>query len=308
MYKRTRWPFIGLVLLIALCLWGTYKIGATRVANGKTFWPLGIDLQGGTELTYQLDLSLIEHNRAGAAEEVKDVISKRLNAYGLKEISIAVQGNDHLVIQLPGKDPDSVSDIKYQIEKSGSLEFRLVAPSELQIAETFKQYEEGRARVARGGAAVDRQESGRSHVQRRAGEAARTTFSGRSSRSESWRLAAASSTSCPRKTSAGQDVRYLLNNKREYSSATNTWEPREMVSGRFLASVGSTIDPADASRPAGLVPVPRRGRGGFLGPHGEPHQGEPRHRPRRRHHASRHRSRTGSRRAASQRATSSRTT
>jgi len=242
MYKRTRWPFIGLVLLIALCLWGTYKIGATRVANGKTFWPLGIDLQGGTELTYQLDLSLIEHNRAGAAEEVKDVISKRLNAYGLKEISIAVQGNDHLVIQLPGKDPDSVSDIKYQIEKSGSLEFRLVAPSELQIAETFKQYEE-EERVWL--------EAERQWIAKKVAD---PTFNDERAKPpdyilrtefEKRELAPGSGKFdfVPKKTSAGQDVRYLLNNKREYSSVTNTWEPREMVSGRFLASVGSTIDP-----------------------------------------------------------------
>src|SRR5262245_19669972 len=132
MYKRTGYGFA----LIALIVGGCIYFLSTSTFN------LGIDLRGGTELTYGLDLSHVAPTEQGGptpAEQVKNVIAQRLDIYGLKEISIAVQGDDRLVIQLPGADSQEVDNLKRLIEQAGRLEFRLAAPdaeqNELKIKE-----------------------------------------------------------------------------------------------------------------------------------------------------------------------------
>ena len=75
MIKRTRIGWTVLAGFIALCIWIlNTESGFLKNIN------LGIDLQGGTELQYKLDLSSIK----GAAdsevtEEIKNIISTRLD-------------------------------------------------------------------------------------------------------------------------------------------------------------------------------------------------------------------------------------
>jgi SecD/SecF fusion protein len=118
MYKRTRWGWVCLVLFIALCCW---------MLTGR--FNLGIDLQGGTELSYKLDLSQIVENPEDVSNKVKDIISRRLDLYGLKEIRIAIEGQDRLIVTIPGADAESTKLIKTQIEKAGNLRLQVVETS-----------------------------------------------------------------------------------------------------------------------------------------------------------------------------------
>ncbi len=120
MLKKTGWSFTLIGLILGGCIF--------FLATGK--FNLGIDLRGGTELTYQLDLSRVEEKGTGqsAAETIKTTVANRLDIFGLKEISIAVQGSDRLVVQFPGaKDSQEVDNLKSQVEQAGKLEFQLVA-------------------------------------------------------------------------------------------------------------------------------------------------------------------------------------
>src|SRR5213594_1164140 len=102
MYKRTGWGFAIMALILGGCIY--------YLTTGRFI--LGIDLRGGTELTYELDLSRVEEQTATA---------NRLDIYGLKEISIAVQGENRLVVQLPGaQDSQDVAFLKQQIEQAGN--------------------------------------------------------------------------------------------------------------------------------------------------------------------------------------------
>ena len=136
MYKRTRWGFALLALAIGLGVW----------ILRETPLQYGIDLQGGSELVYELDLRHIETGREEVATKVKDIISNRLNVYGLKEISVSVQGEARLVVQLPGQGGQAVESIKRQVESAGKLEFRLVATPDQQDPQAQQAYrqEEGR--------------------------------------------------------------------------------------------------------------------------------------------------------------------
>ena len=120
MIKRTLTGWVLVALFIALCLWIVDPAGGFKSIN------LGIDLQGGTELQYELDLSSVRAASADVAEEVKDIISRRLDIYGLKEIRIAIEGEDRLVVTIPGGAGADTQFIEDQIATAGRLQLQLV--------------------------------------------------------------------------------------------------------------------------------------------------------------------------------------
>jgi SecD/SecF fusion protein len=120
MIKRTLTGWVMVAIFIALCLWIVDPAGGFKSIN------LGIDLQGGTELQYKLDLSSVRAASADVADEVKDIISRRLDIYGLKEIRIAIEGEDRLVVTIPGGAGADTTFIEEQIATAGSLQLQLV--------------------------------------------------------------------------------------------------------------------------------------------------------------------------------------
>jgi preprotein translocase subunit SecD len=84
---------------------------------------LGLDLQGGIRLVYQADLSSVE---AGREDEIIDgvvaVIANRINPLGVTEPVISKQGDDRIIVELPGIDITDVQ--KERIGRTALLEFR----------------------------------------------------------------------------------------------------------------------------------------------------------------------------------------
>lgn len=218
MYKRTRWGFTALAIIIAL---GVYLLNTVPLKKG-------IDLVGGTLLTYSLDLSHIDDNRAGVAEEVKDIIARRLNAYGLREISVQVQGDDHLIIRLPGTDAQSVEAIKDTIRRAGNLTFRLavdLGDSDLDNieAEETTYLAEDRAWVREKLAATS---SGRPFAKRRP-EPPREIVRWNVKTSE---------------TGETTRTRHALGNAHYFDDASGEWIAEDIVDGSYLARVNGTVD------------------------------------------------------------------
>ncbi len=94
------------------------------------FWSLpfklGLDLQGGSRLIYQADLSAVpENERASAMEGVRDVIERRVNTFGVAEPRITTSqagSNWRLIVELP-----NVQDVNQALEWIGEtplLEFK----------------------------------------------------------------------------------------------------------------------------------------------------------------------------------------
>lgn len=97
---------------------------------------LGLDLQGGTHLVYDIDTSKIaEQDRGNAVEALKLAIDKRVNAFGVSEPLIYTSKSgtqERLVVELAGvKDPKEAIDL---IGKTAKLEFKV------QDGETQGQY------------------------------------------------------------------------------------------------------------------------------------------------------------------------
>ncbi|MDI6591577.1 MAG: protein translocase subunit SecD [Patescibacteria group bacterium] len=100
------------------------------------FWQipfkLGLDLQGGTYLVYEADLSKVEKKEYGSAMQgLRDVIERRVNLFGVREPVVQTQeaaGHYRLIVELAGiEDPGQA--IK-EIGKTPFLEFREQKPEE----------------------------------------------------------------------------------------------------------------------------------------------------------------------------------
>ncbi len=84
---------------------------------------LGLDLQGGTHIVYQADLSGVEAGKEGEIiDGVVAVIANRINPLGVTEPVIGKQGTDRIVVELPGFDITNTQ--KERIGRTALLEFR----------------------------------------------------------------------------------------------------------------------------------------------------------------------------------------
>jgi preprotein translocase subunit SecD len=84
---------------------------------------LGLDLSGGTRLVYQADLSQIGNESvASAMQGAMDIITRRVDAYGVSEATIQKLGSNEIVVQLPGiRDVDAAIAL---IGTTAQLEFK----------------------------------------------------------------------------------------------------------------------------------------------------------------------------------------
>lgn len=101
---------------------------------------LGLDLQGGTSLLYTADVSNIAtEERQSALDGVRDVIERRINAFGVSEPNIQTvrEGEEwRVLVELPG-----VTDITEAVNRIGEtplLEFKKEGPPP-EIPEEVKQ-------------------------------------------------------------------------------------------------------------------------------------------------------------------------
>jgi preprotein translocase subunit SecD len=104
---------------------------------------LGLDLQGGTHLVYQADLSNVDKaDYSSAMEGLRDIIERRINMFGVSEPVVQTQdsGNTHrLVVELAGVQ-DPAEAIKL-IGQTPFLEFKTQRPEEETQAILDKQKE-----------------------------------------------------------------------------------------------------------------------------------------------------------------------
>ena len=85
---------------------------------------LGLDLQGGTRITLTASTSTGESITPEKMKEAAGIVDNRVNASGVSESEVTIQGDDQIVVEIPGKErKDLVDTVKQQAQ----LRFRLVA-------------------------------------------------------------------------------------------------------------------------------------------------------------------------------------
>ncbi|HYN92459.1 MAG TPA: protein translocase subunit SecD, partial [Pilimelia sp.] len=113
-------------LLFAILYGLVFFAGTSDMSLTERLKPqLGLDLVGGSRVT--LEASTLEGNRAPSEEsleEARNIIQSRVDAQGVAEAEVVIEGNRNIVISKPG---DSTgSDALRQIGTAAELRFRKV--------------------------------------------------------------------------------------------------------------------------------------------------------------------------------------
>lgn len=118
---------IGSILIIGLCgLCGLSLYPPKEALKG------GIDLVGGSSFTLLVKPKIDEVTNqpipltADDVKQAKATVEKRLNAYGTVDMLAVVQGNDKILIQMPGMSPEQSDEVEALLKKVARLELRKV--------------------------------------------------------------------------------------------------------------------------------------------------------------------------------------
>ncbi len=132
--------FRALLVLAVTGAIAFFAYGNAVNENARFPFRFGLDLAGGSQLTYSADVSKIKESEIPALMEVlRVVIEKRINVFGVSEPNVQVEKSSivsgktehRLIIELPG-----VTDINTAIEEIGKtplLEFKLVDQKAIAI-------------------------------------------------------------------------------------------------------------------------------------------------------------------------------
>jgi preprotein translocase subunit SecD len=85
---------------------------------------LGLDLQGGTRITLQASTTNGQKVTPANLEEARGIIDQRVNGSGVAESEVGTQGNDNIVVEIPGP---TRGDLVDTVKQTAQLRFRLVA-------------------------------------------------------------------------------------------------------------------------------------------------------------------------------------
>jgi protein-export membrane protein SecD len=122
--------FIGVIILAILAgifSYPNYFNKGVDYVNKKMAWTiphfidkpyvLGLDLQGGVQLVYQADLSQTK-DKGTAMSGLRDVIERRVNMFGVSEPVVTIQGQDRLLVELPG-----ITNVEQAIQMIGQTPY-----------------------------------------------------------------------------------------------------------------------------------------------------------------------------------------
>lgn len=130
--------FLLLFLTVVLVVLGVLiDIPRSPWKNERIKAVLGLDLQGGTELTYEADLSE-SSNKIQDLDNLKSVFRNRIDELGVAEPTIQTQGSNRIIIELPG-----IKDIDEAINRIGEtyeLVFMTEAPEGSTNGEILSDY------------------------------------------------------------------------------------------------------------------------------------------------------------------------
>lgn len=114
----------GRTLLVFLAVIAILYAAVAAIGTWKP--KLGLDLQGGQRITLQAKNSGGGAITSDKLDEAVNIISSRVNGAGVSEAEVSTQGNDIIVVEIPGK-PEK--DLTRSVGSTAQLRFRLVALS-----------------------------------------------------------------------------------------------------------------------------------------------------------------------------------
>jgi len=114
------------VVLVALCLW---RVGEPLLLRNESPLTLGLDIRGGVSLRYEILPEDLEPGRSmrETVDITRQIFDSRLDALGVKELSIRAIGDSQVEVAVPGITTAQAESITKTLESMGRLEMRLQA-------------------------------------------------------------------------------------------------------------------------------------------------------------------------------------
>src|SRR5690349_8698668 len=98
---------VFVVLYLLVFFGGGAKGGFTDRLHPK----LGLDLVGGTQATYIASVQGGQAPAKESMEQARNIIQSRVDALGVSEASVVIQGDRNIVVSLAGKAKDQLKDL-----------------------------------------------------------------------------------------------------------------------------------------------------------------------------------------------------
>jgi len=128
--KASIWKWLILVVVTA---WSV-----ALVTPPKKKVKLGLDLQGGTSYTLEIDDSQgLEGSVSDARDRALEVVRNRVDSMGVAEPTIYPDGDRRIVVQIPGMKAEDRERASANIRKAAYLEFRMVHPKNDELVKNL---------------------------------------------------------------------------------------------------------------------------------------------------------------------------
>ncbi|WP_412753798.1 protein translocase subunit SecD [Krasilnikovia sp. M28-CT-15] len=149
MHPGRQLAVLGLVFVV-LYLLVFFAAGAKGSIHDRLQPKLGLDLIGGTQVTYQA--SLLSNGQAPSRqsmEQSKEIMESRVNAKGVSEAEVVIEGDRNIVVSVAGKEADELKDIG----QAAQMRFRKVLKATVDVAEVAANPPSAAPSAAPGGSA-----------------------------------------------------------------------------------------------------------------------------------------------------------
>ncbi len=126
---------VGTLLVLGLCTLCVLAI----IPPSKTLKG-GIDIVGGSAFTLRVQPNIDPDTNEAIPLTPRDLdnaietIQKRLNAMGTADMLIAKSGDDTIIVQMPGMEPETAEEVRATLQKVAKLDLREVSPQSSALA------------------------------------------------------------------------------------------------------------------------------------------------------------------------------
>lgn len=125
-----------LILVIVLFGWYVSVFGIGQYKSIKDALKFGLDINGGVYVVMEAQTDLKGKELRGVMEQTKEVLNNRVNAMGISESTVVIEGKNRLRVEMPGvKDAEAAIE---QIGKTAQLRFILADGSEVLTGNMVK--------------------------------------------------------------------------------------------------------------------------------------------------------------------------
>ncbi|GAB2615845.1 protein translocase subunit SecD [Paractinoplanes abujensis] len=109
-------------IFVVLYLLVFFTGGASGSFTDRLHPKLGLDLVGGTQATYIASVQGGQVPSKESMEQAREIIDQRVNALGVSEAEVVIQGDRNIVVSLAGKADDQLKDLS----QAAQMRFRLL--------------------------------------------------------------------------------------------------------------------------------------------------------------------------------------